>query len=302
MMNADTQISTKKDTVWELFREEEALIVRLLEELENANPLQDYQQFYNIFNHLATISKRFERKKMIIDALLEKDNRSAWVNNLLAPQKIILDLLLVIRQELRLQSYEGLNLIINDLAFHISHLLHLENEVLFPEFIKSFDEASLRELRKKADKIGWMQASAKKVAELADKLKLGEGSLTLAQVNMLFQQLYIDLTYIDENNRILFYNHHQTRFFKRSVGVIGREVQYCHPPETMAMVEEILRKFRNGEAQETSFWMDIKDRKILVRYLAVRDEQKKYKGVLELTQDITDLKNIEGERQTLVWD
>ena len=125
--------------------------------------------------------------------------------------------------------------------------------------------------------------------------------MTVEQVNLLFRTLPIDLTYVDENDKVIFYNRGEERVFPRSAGVIGREVRFCHPPKSVDTVLKILEAFRKGEQNEASFWITFKERQIYIRYFAVRDDKKNYKGVIEMSQDITEIKQIDGERRLLEW-
>ena len=112
----------------------------------------------------------------------------------------------------------------------------------------------------------------------------------------------LDLTYVDENDKVIFYNRGEERVFPRSAGIIGREVKFCHPPKSVDTVLRILEEFRKGTKSESSFWINYKERLIYIRYFAVRDANKNYKGVIEMSQDITDIKKIEGEKRLLDWE
>lgn len=133
-------------------------------------------------------------------------------------------------------------------------------------------------------------------------LKMNEGKMTINQINLLFQTMPFDVTFVDENDRVLFYNRGEDRVFPRSAGVIGREVRFCHPPKSVATVLKILEEFKAGRKSEAEFWINFKSRLIHIRYFAVRDEYKQYKGVIEISQDITEIKKIVGERRLLNWD
>ena len=129
-----------------------------------------------------------------------------------------------------------------------------------------------------------------------------EGYMTIEQVNLLFRTLPLDLTYVDENDRVIFYNRGEERVFPRSAGIIGREVRFCHPPKSVDTVLKILEEFRKGTQNEASFWFNYRDKLIYVRYFAVRDSEKNYRGVIEMSQDISETKKIEGERRLLEWE
>lgn len=133
------------------------------------------------------------------------------------------------------------------------------------------------------------------------ELDVSQGKLTLEQINLIFKHLQVDLSYVDENEICKFYSDTKHRVFPRSPGVIGREVQNCHPKESVYMVEEIIRAFRSGEQDEAEFWIDMGDKFIYIIYNAVRDEDGKFRGVLEMMQDVTRIRNLQGSQRLLSW-
>lgn len=128
------------------------------------------------------------------------------------------------------------------------------------------------------------------------------GSMSVQQALLLFNHLPVDLTFVDENDRVVFFNNSTERFFPRSPEIVGRLVNNCHPPESVHMVEEIVEAFRAGKRDKASFWIDIKGRFILIQYFAVRDSNAAYKGVLEVSQDVTEIRGLTGQRRLLDWE
>ena len=128
------------------------------------------------------------------------------------------------------------------------------------------------------------------------------GKLTLEQINLLFRHLPVDLSYVDENELVKFYSDTPHRIFPRSANVIGREVKNCHPAKSVHVVEEIVEKFRSGEQSQVEFWINKPGLFIYVIYTAVRDENGKFRGVLEMMQDCTHIRELEGSRTLLTWD
>ena len=133
-------------------------------------------------------------------------------------------------------------------------------------------------------------------------LDVATGKLTLEQINMLFRHLPVDLSYVDENELVKFYSDTPHRIFPRSANVIGREVKNCHPAKSVHVVEEIVEKFRSGEQSQAEFWINKPGLFIYVIYTAVRDENGKFRGVLEMMQDCTHIRELEGSRTLLTWD
>jgi PAS domain S-box-containing protein len=111
--------------------------------------------------------------------------------------------------------------------------------------------------------------------------------------------LPVEISFIDADDIVRYYNKNGKRIFKRTSSVIGKKVQNCHPKKSLNKVEEILKGFKSAKMDEAEFWIDLRGKKILIRYFPVRNENGKYLGCLEVTQDITDIQKIEGEKRLL---
>ena len=111
----------------------------------------------------------------------------------------------------------------------------------------------------------------------------------------------VEISFVNENDLVKFWNKHETRIFKRPLSVIGRTVQNCHPKHSVDKVNQILSDFKSGKRDSAEFWINLGERKVYIRYFAVRDEAGKYLGTLEATQDITKIKEIEGEKRLLEY-
>lgn len=132
-------------------------------------------------------------------------------------------------------------------------------------------------------------------------LNVSQGLLTLKQINLIFKHLPMDLSYVDENDLVKFYSDTKHRVFPRSAGVIGREVQNCHPRESVHTVEEIIKAFRSGEQDEAEFWLEMGGKFIYIIYNAVRDDAGNFKGVLEMMQDVTHIRSLTGSQRLVTW-
>lgn len=115
----------------------------------------------------------------------------------------------------------------------------------------------------------------------------------------IFDTLPVDLTFVDEADTVRYYSRGDKRIFKRTPAVIGRKVRDCHPQKSLHKVEQVISELKAGRRNVAEFWIDLKGRKIYIRYFAVRDKTGKYIGTLEVTQDITDLQKITGEKRLL---
>ncbi len=135
-----------------------------------------------------------------------------------------------------------------------------------------------------------------------EELDVATGKLTLERINLIFKHLPVDLSYVDENEIVKFYSDTKHRVFPRSANVIGREVRNCHPAKSVHVVEEIIEKFRKGEQDQAEFWINKPNLFIYILYIAVRDEEGNFKGVLEMMQDCTRIRNLTDSRTLLTWE
>ncbi len=126
-------------------------------------------------------------------------------------------------------------------------------------------------------------------------------NLNREQLEGILEALPVEISFVDENDLVRFWNKHETRIFKRPVSVVGKSVQNCHPKRSVDKVNQILSDFKSGKRNSAEFWINLEERKVYIRYFAVRDKAGRYLGTLEATQDITEIKRIEGEKRLLEY-
>lgn len=199
------------------------------------------------------------------------------------------------------------------LARDLVEMVYKEEKILFPMCLQMLSEEEWAEIRRGEDDLGYVIAQpaaswphgapAEPTAEIkpAGLLALVTGELSLDQVNLIYSHLPVDLSFVDENDVVRFYSEGPQRLFPRSPAVIGRKVQKCHPPKSVQMVEEILQAFRAGKQNVAEFWIETQGKFIFIQYAAVRDKDGTYRGCLEISQDATRIRALEGERRLLQW-
>lgn len=188
-------------------------------------------------------------------------------------------------------------------------LLDKHERILLPVAVDLLNPGDWDAMEASLNEIGYaFEAKPKPTAITTDRSTGGNryetpnGSLSFEDLDLLFQSMPIDITYVDEHDKVRYFNETGRRFFPRTAEVIGRSVERCHPEHSIRYVKEIIAKFRSGEASKATFWIRFKGRLLLITYLAVRDKSGTYRGVLESTQDITDIQSLEGERRLADWD
>jgi PAS domain S-box-containing protein len=202
------------------------------------------------------------------------------------------------------------NRLAGDIFFNIYAIKFREERILFPIVSQMVDEKELNSLIGESLEIGFPFVQPEKMTEdlkasettISGEVDLKTGHLSPEQICLLFNHLPVDITYVDENNKVKYFSTPEKRIFRRTNSIIGRDVKNCHPHESVHVVEKIVEAFRNGEKDKASFWIRMKGEFILIQYFAVRDEAGSYKGVVEVSQDITEIRNLEGEKRLLDWE
>ncbi len=196
----------------------------------------------------------------------------------------------------------------------LSNHFYKENNILFPAAMSVVTEAEWVDVRKEFDEIGYCcftppeltaTAPAATIAAQAptveNVLNFPTGNLTKEQVEALLNTLPVDVTFVDANDTVQYFNKPEKRFFVRTKAVIGRKVSMCHPQKSLHIVSRIVESFKSGKKDVAEFWITMNGRFLLIRFFAVRDNNGKYLGAIEVVQDLTDLKKLEGEKRLLDW-
>lgn len=206
----------------------------------------------------------------------------------------------------------SINVAIAEMFFGVLGLVRKEELILFPSASEVLEENEWYDMHKQSHEYEfpyiqktWDPELIKEsiaVDGISGTFKTETGELTMEQLALVFSYLPVDMTFVDENNKVRFFTRPKDRIFPRSPAIIGRDVKNCHPPDSVHIVEEIVSSFKRGERDTATFWINIKGKKILIQYFALRDDSGSYKGVIEVSQDITEISQLQGERRLLQWD
>jgi len=189
-----------------------------------------------------------------------------------------------------------------------------ENNILFPTALQVVTSKEWEEARKEFDEIGYccftppqvtvaLQTERRKTETVPEGLLQFEtGSLSKEEAEAVLDTLPIDISFIDKDDRVKYFNKAEKRIFVRTKAVIGRKVQMCHPQKSVHIVNRIIEAFRRGEKDSAEFWITMDNRLVHIRYFAVRNKDGKYLGTMEATQDLTDIRKIEGQKRLLDWE
>lgn len=139
------------------------------------------------------------------------------------------------------------------------------------------------------------------LAEDKKMLRFETGTLSRDEVEAVLNTLPVDITFVDGEDAVKYFSKPEGRIFVRTKAIIGRKVQKCHPQKSVHVVNKIVESFKSGIKDVAEFWIQAGNRLVHIRYFAVRSKDGKYLGTMEVTQDITDIKGIKGEKRLLDW-
>jgi DUF438 domain-containing protein len=296
-----------------IYLEENHYLKNLLAEIAQVDWAKDFFAGVNLFRQIEQVHVRYTRKENQLFPYLEKRGWFGPSQGMWQFQDANRQLIKNVEQLLRQRDVSNLPPVLHQMIGELTRMTLVEEQRLFPIAMDLLLPEDWEEMKQGESEIGWMHKKANQ-QELPTPqgsldpmtsdgfLKLSEGKMTLEQLNLVLQVMPLDLTFVDENDKVAFYNRGEERVFPRSAGVIGRDVRFCHPPKSVGTVLQILEEFKSGRKDVAEFWIHFRDRLIHIRYFAVRDAEKKYRGVIELSQDVTEIKKLEGERRLLHWE
>jgi DUF438 domain-containing protein len=286
----------------------------LIREAESVpDPAKDNAKMRSIIEKIAEINTHFLRKENQLFPILEAKGISGPSKVMWALHDDIRSFIKDTRQKVADGTVKKLN--IDAMAKMIRDMIYKEEHILFPMALETLDEGEWARVRKGEEEIGyaWIRPETEwkpaeqsfpqaLMAEKAGSLNFDTGQLTADQVNLTLTHLPVDISFVNENDEVSYYSATPDRIFPRSPAVIGRKVQNCHPPKSVGMVEKILSSFRDGSKDEAEFWIQMAGRFIQIRYFAVRDSAGRYRGCLEVSQDVTHIRELAGQKRLLDWD
>ncbi|MHB1296440.1 MAG: DUF438 domain-containing protein [Anaerolineae bacterium] len=267
---------------------------------------------------LAEIDKTYTRKEHLLFPFLEKHGVTGPSSVMWATHDDIRARIKELRRGLEEADVERVRGVWAPLKTAVEQMFYKEENILYPTALKVLAESEWISIRDQSDEIGyclirpgnqWLpsaQPAARPTPPPATSwpgeatLPLETGALTPEVVNLLLKSLPVDVTYVDEQDTVRYYSEgRQGRIFTRTPAVIGRKVQNCHPPHSVHVVNRILDEMRAGTRDTADFWITMNGRFITIRYVALRDAAGAYRGVVEISQDATDLRTLTGEKRLL---
>ncbi|RMD88655.1 MAG: DUF438 domain-containing protein [Calditrichaeota bacterium] len=281
------------------------------------------EKMQTLLNDLMDVDKHYRRKENLLFPYFEKNNMPGPSTVMWAKHDEVREYLKAVIEALHQVSEvspsEALafsHLAIEPAIEALEEMIYKEEKILFPTAMDLLTEQDWYEIYLQSPEIGFclyvpefewipeggLAQTTAKIKANDDKIHLPTGMFTLDQLINVFKTLPVDLTFVDAEDTVRYFSPGKERIFDRSRAILGRKVQYCHPPKSVHIVNQILKDFKEGKQDKARFWINLGGRFIHIAYYAVRNDGGDYLGTLEVTQDLTELRKLEGERRLLTYD
>lgn len=276
------------------------------------------KEMRELLERLRGIETHYERKEQLLFPFLEKQGFMGPSKVMWGKDNEIRDLLKKALAEVKgvtdgQKRKACIENVLHPLIEEVTGMVFKEENILFPTSLEKLSPDDWVDILKESDDIGYVFITKPRETEaLVNELKeslleepvfsdgavrFPTGTLGLKQMMFMLNALPVDITFVDKEDTVRYFSDNKDRIFTRTKSVIGRRVQNCHPPQSVDAVEKIVNSFKTGQRDSVDFWINLKGRRVYIRYFAVRDEKGEYLGILEVSQDITQIQKLEGEKR-----
>ncbi len=299
------------------------MIEKINELKESTDVTENIREIQAELNLLMDVDKHYRRKENLLFPFFEKKDMRGppavmWgkhdeTRDLL---KLTLDGLQGI-ESIESQEAQAYNLfaIVPSLDA-IEDMIYKEEKILFPTALDLLTEQDWYEIYIQSEEIGyciyvpefeWQPSGGihneiKKPAAQGNRVQMPTGSFNLDELISAFSVMPFDLTFVDKDDTVRYFSPGKERIFDRTRAILGRKVQYCHPPKSVRIVNQILADFKAGKQDKARFWIQMGPKFVYIVYYALRDDEGNYSGTLEVTQEVSDIRSLEGEQRLLKYD
>lgn len=273
----------------------------------------------SLFNQLSDVDKHYLRKEYLLFPFLEKAGITGPPKVMWGKHDETRELLKAaheaLKSELTKEELETVcSLVLQPAIDAIEGMIMKEEQILLPMCLDTLTDENWYQIHKETTIYGfclydpsveWKPEVVKQEDAIfmpGNAIKLSSGSFDMKELEALFVTLPVDITFVDKDDKVKFFSHSPNRVFERNRSIIGRDVRMCHPPHSVHIVEQIIEDFKTGKENKAAFWIsNFKGRFVHIDYTALRGQDGEYLGVIEITQDITDLRKLEGDQRLLSY-
>ncbi|MFC2165781.1 DUF438 domain-containing protein [Acidobacteriota bacterium] len=277
-------------------------------------------EIHQHFNALMDVEKHYLRKEYLLFPFLEKHGVTGPPTVMWGKHDETREFLKAVIEALGAtddisieEAKTVIDLVLSPASKAIDDMIGKEEEILFPMCLDTLNDSEWYEVEKQSieygfclydPKVKWVPDGVEPdegVSEEAGRIQLPSGSFNVTELMAVLNSIPFDMTFVDKDDRVKYFTQGRERIFARSRAILGRKVQQCHPPSSVNIVEKILDDFKSGKEDHAAFWITLKDRFIHIEYFALHSEEGDYLGSLEVSQDLTEKRKLEGEQRLLQY-
>jgi DUF438 domain-containing protein len=297
---------------------------KIFKDIESAAPQHDatapFLELRQHFNLLMDVDKHYRKKENLLFPFLEKygvtgPSKVMWGKHdearelLKKAQSVFAEYKTVAAEK----ALSIINQTLRPAVTALEEMCYKEEEILFPMALEKLSESEWHDIYLQSNEIGyclygpkveWKPESREgKPGETgtAERIQLPSGTVTVEELTAILDTIPFDLTFVDKDDTVRYFTEGTERIFDRNRAIIGRKVQMCHPPASVHIVEQMLEDFKSGKRNRARFWITLQDRFIMIEYHALRNKEGTYLGTLEVSQDLTEKRALEGEQRILSY-
>lgn len=292
----------------------EEIIEKEIEASFNKEDIEDItKNLKNALDKLSKIDIHYKRKENVIFPYMEKHDMETPSKVMWGVDDEIREMINFARISLaKPLSKEDLMKLTTMVVGRVKEMIFKEENIMIPMLLEKLSEDEWKAIYDESDEIGYLldevaKWEPKKATSNIDSkkedvieegyVKLPSGHFKIEELTWMLNTLPFDVTFVDKNNEVKYFSEGKERTFPRTRAIIGRNVSNCHPPASVHIVEKIVEDLRSGKKDNEDFWIKMRDKFVLIRYFAVRNEKGEYLGVLEVTQDIKGIQELTGEKR-----
>ena len=273
-----------------------------------------------LFNSLMDVDKHYRRKENLLFPFLEKYGITGPPKVMWGKHDETRDFLKGAIQALDSSADSAPESIQLQVESHLRpavkaviDMIMKEEEILLPMTLDKLSEADWYDIYRQTNEIGYClydpkiswkpqgMIIAEETSAEEGTVNLPSGKFTSEELLAMLNTLPIDITFVDRNDKVKYFSQGKERIFDRNRAILGRDVRMCHPPSSVHIVDQIVSDFKSGKADSAPFWIQMGGKFIHIEYFALRNEKGEYLGTLEMSQDLTEKRALEGDQRLLSY-
>lgn len=273
------------------------------------------------FNQLMDVDKHYQRKEYLIFPYLEKAGitgppKVMWGKHDEIRDQIKGSIEILQMEDLSKEDLEtSAEIVLLPALKGVFEMTIKEEEILFPMLMDTLSDGDWYEIQKQSLEIGyclydppveWKPAGIEpeninEAQKEGGHIQLPTGGFSAEELLAILNTLPVDMTFVDRNDKVKYFSQSADRIFQRNRAILNRDVRHCHPPASAHIVDKILDDFKSGRQTRAPFWINMKGKMIHIEYFALRNDAGEYLGTLEVSQDLTGYRELEGEQRILSY-